>query len=185
MSYRDENTNWRFTVPQAGEVDSAETVTSMLEEVDDALLGPMRKAELISHGSALNPASYTDGADSTYSTAKDNYWTEQEGFNVYVTRAHYHPTQTKVPYAEEAGHAEESDHALRSDVASKLSPGILLNGKLLTGEGASAGEPQVANILLNDIPNAPRVFWGTPEPSENPSLPAVLRRGDIYVKVLA
>lgn len=185
MSYRDENTKWRFTVPQAGEVDSAETVTSMLEEVDAALLGPMRKAELISHGAAINPTPFPDGGDSTYSSSRDDYWTEQEGFDVYVTRSHYHPTQSKVPYAENAGHADEADHAQLADAASKLSPGILLNGKLLTGEGASAGEPQVANIMLDDIPNATRVFWGTLEPSENPSLPTELRRGDIYIKVLS
>lgn len=183
MPYIDENTNWRFTVPQAGEVDSAESVTDMLEEVDDALIGPMRKAELLSSGAALNPASYVDGADSTYSTSADAYWSEQMGRSVYTTQSHFHPTQTKVPFAVESSHATNADSATTAGTASKLSPGINLNGKLLTGEGPNASTPQSVNLVLNDIPDAPRVFWGTSEPSEVTSFTS-LRRGDIYVKIL-
>ena len=120
MAYRDINTLWRFTVPQAGEVDSAESVESMMVEIDNALISPMGKAELTSNGNQLTPSGYTDGSTSKYSTVIDEYWSEQEGRDIYVTRRHYHPTQTRVPHADhadDADHADEADHALDSDHA--------------------------------------------------------------------
>ena len=183
MAYQDTNTVWRFTVPQAGEVDSAESVENRMVEIDQALIGPMNKAELIGNGAELDPADYTDGETSKYSTEFDPYWTEMEGRDIYVTRTHYHPTQEKVPYAEEAGHAAEATHAEYADEAKWLKPGFNLNGHVITGKSADGETPPEHTLVINDIPDAGRVFWGSQEPQNVTSFPA-LRRGDIYVKVL-
>lgn len=267
MAYQDANTLWRFTVPQAGEVDSTQAVTEMLEEVDDALISPMAKAELTSNGAALNPSNYTDGSTSKYSSVVDGYWSSQEGRNIYVTRRHYHPTPDRVPnadsadsatradsadYATNAYHASNADsatsanhattadsaneasHATRADNATRatnadnatsanhattadnatsatraanadnatnaanatraanadnatkagyLSPGFKLNGITITGKPTSGTIAPSHTLKLNDIPDAPRVFWGSQEPSNVSSFPA-LRKGDLYVKII-
>lgn len=174
--YRSENMNWRFTVPQAGEVDSVERVESMLSEIDDALIGPMKKAELTSNGNWINPDAYTDGDSSSYSTVPDEYWSAIEGRSIYTTKSHYHPIPTIVVKSESSNtssFANVSDTALS---AAKLNPGIKLNGKTLTGEIG-----QQVTLTANDIPDVPRVFWG-PNPPSSASV-ASPRRGDIYVQV--
>ena len=183
MAYQDENTRWRFTVPQAGEVDSAESVEKRMVEIDTAILGPMEKAELVSNGDELDPSEYGDGDTSQYSTEPDEYWTDQEGRDIYVTRRHFHPTQQRVPYADEAGHAAEADHAENADWAGYLKPGFNLNGYLITGKSSDGTTPPSHTLKLNDIPDAGRVFWGKQEPSKVTSFPA-LRKGDLYVMVL-
>lgn len=187
MSYIDEGTLWRFTVPQAGEVDSAESVDLMVRAVDSALISPMAKAELVSGGASIDAAEYIDGDTSTYSTQPDAYWSEQEGGDVYVTRRHFHPTPNRVPnadYANEAGHAESATSA---DWAGRLNPGFTLNGILITGESGDGVTPPSHVLHHDDIPDAPRVFWGSGEPVPGGGMvPArsELRRGDIYIKVI-
>ena len=184
MAYIDENTRWRFTVPQAGEVDSAESVERMLVEIDDALIGPMGRAELVDCGGPLNPSDYVDGDTSEYSDEPDAYWSAQEGRPVYVTKRHFHPAQGSVAYADESGSSNESKYAERAEYAGYLVPGFRLNGKHITGKQGDDGSMQSTVIEIADIPDAPRVYWGASEPNDaDIELPR--RRGDIYVKIMS
>ena len=177
MAYIDENTRWRFTAPQAGEVDSAQSVAERLEEVDKALIGPMNRAELLSGGAKLNPATFVDGDSSKYSDAPDEYWSTIEGRPVYTTKTHFHPMPTMVMRSNTADSASYAEGAEHADEAAKLSPGFKLNGKTVTGEGG-----QEVVLGVDDISDAPRVFWGTSAPSSPPVQSP--RKGDIYVQVL-
>jgi len=292
MSYIDENTRWRFRVPQAGEVDSAESVERRMVEIDQSLIGPMNKAELLSNGVNLDASSYVDSETSQYSTSADAYWTRQEGRSIYVTRTHYHPTPDRVPNAD---HADEATHALRADDALRaewagtattqpwettdttiattayvhelverlldgrikvknaehadnadnadwavnaitqswgtndntiattayvnmlltklsdgsikvknaehaddantathakhagyLKPGFKLNGKLITGKSKDGETPPEHTIKQADIPDQPRVYWGTKNPTQYTSLADATKRrkGDIFVKII-
>lgn len=292
MSYIDENTRWRFRVPQAGEVDSAENVERRMVEIDQSLIGPMNKAELLSNGVQLTVSSYVDNETSKYSTSADAYWSRQEGRSIYVTRTHYHPTPNRVPnadHADEATHALNADDALRADwartattqtwgtddttiattayvnmlvsrltdgrikvkeaehaddadnavwaenavtqpwgtnnktiatteyvnmlltklsdgsikvknaehadnsntadyaqCAGYLKPGFKLNGKLITGKSGDGETPPEYTIKQDDIPDQPRVYWGTKNPTQYTNIADATRRrkGDIFVKII-
>ena len=54
MAYKIESTAWKFTAPQRGEVDSAESATEMLAEIDAALLDPGKKGQLTSVGAEVS-----------------------------------------------------------------------------------------------------------------------------------
>ena len=177
MTYMSDKTRWRFKVPQAGEVDSAETVEERMIEIDKALIGPMAKAELLSNGKKLNPNSFIDGYESKYSELPDEYWSTIEGRPIYTTKTHYHPIPSVVMKSNTATNASYAESARKADVAAALRPGITLNGIRLTGESG-----QSATLHIDDIPDAPRVFFGTGNPS-NGAVPSP-RRGDIYVQVL-
>ena len=177
MSYMSNKTRWRFEVPQAGEVDSAESVEERMIEIDKALIGPMAKAELTSNGKKLNPNSFVDGDESKYSDEPDSYWSTIEGRPIYTTKTHFHPLPSVVMRSNQAANATYADSAKRADVAGSIRPGITLNGLKLTGENA-----QSATLLIDDIPDASRVFFGTGKPSSIAM--ASPRRGDIYVQIL-
>ena len=177
MAYLSERTRWRFTVPQAGEVDSAESVEERMVEIDGALIGPMAKAELLSNGNKLTPAAYADGDTSKYSDSPDSYWSTIEGRPIYTTKTHYHPIPSVVLRSNQSESASYAESAAKADVAGRLYPGISLNGKTLTGAGG-----QSVTLEINDIPDANRVFWGASQPSQM-ALPE-LRRGDIYIQTL-
>lgn len=175
--YMSNKTSWRFTVPQAGEVDSAESVENRMVEIDKALIGPMNKAELVSNGRQLIPQSYVDGDKSFYSDVPDDYWSEIEGRPIYTTTSHYHPMPSIVRNSNNAENAGYAARAGNANTANSLTPGFTLNGHVVTG-----ANNQVVTIKHDDIPDSPRVFWGANEPSST-SFPT-LRRGDIYVRVL-
>lgn len=152
VAYIDVNTLWRFTVPQAGEVDSAESVERMMVEIDDALIGPMAKAELTANGAALNANDYTDGSTSKYSTSKDSYWSAQEGRNIYVTRRHYHPTPNRVPNADNAtnaSHAANADHASNADNAANATHASQADNATNASHAANADRATRADRATN------------------------------------
>ena len=175
--YQDENTRWLFTVPQAGEVDSVEAVEKRVREIDKAILGPMEKAELLSHGKKLNPKSFVDGDRSTYSDTPDEYWSTIKGEPIYTTESHYHPIPSVVLRSNQATNASYAASADKANQAGYLSPGFTINGMQVTGR-----DGQSVTIKVNDIPDAPRVFWGSNDP-ENASIGTSPRKGDIYVRV--
>lgn len=170
MAYRIESTAWKFTTPQQGEVDSAQSVTEMLEEVDAALLDPGKKGQLTSSGSEMSIVTDTSSEFYDPGFVYDAYQGK------WVTSLHNHPTPKSVPqadHADEADHAKEADHA---DVASSLSPGGTINSHKFTGV-------ERVVVKTNDIPDATRTFYGTQDPSNYGGFPSKLRNGDIYVKV--
>ena len=175
--YMSEKTKWRFTVPQAGEVDSAESVEARMVDIDRARIGPMNKAELLSNGKKLLPQSFVDGDSSFYSDEPDQYWSSIEGRPIYTTRSHYHPMPTMVLRSNTADTSSYADAAERADRAGYLDPGFTINGKLVTGRNS-----QSVTIRQSDIPDANRVFWGTSDPSS--ATISSPRQGDIYVKVI-
>ena len=158
-----EDTQWKFTAPQEGEVDSAEKKADTLREIDRALPSPDVLSQLTARGT--KPESITD---TSY------VWDPDQG--IYVTTLHSHPLPKSVPYAEKANEANSARTADIADKARMLDPGFSINGKPNNGT-------QNTIIYLNDIPDAPRVFYGTQEPSKNASLPKQLREKDIYIKI--
>lgn len=169
MAYKIESTAWKFTAPQQGEVDSAESVTEMLTEIDAALLDPGKKGQLTSVGAEVSIV--TDKSSEFY----DPTFVYDAYKEKWVTSLHEHPTPKSVPkadHADEADHAKEADHA---DVASSLSPGGTINTHRFTG---------VENVMVmtDDIPDATRTFYGTQDPADYGGFPTKLRNGDIYVK---
>lgn len=168
MAYKDEATDWKFTIPQEGEVDSSENYRRQMHEIDDALLDPDQKEQLTYRGEQA-----ADVTDPTY--VIDEYKTSKAGHPVYATSLHEHPTPKSVPYADEAGYAKEADHALKADEAAKLNPGGSINDKLFTGTEAIVIGP-------DDIPGLNRVYWGTVEPKDFGGFRATLTPGDLYVR---
>lgn len=167
MSYKDSNTNWKFTVPQEGEVDMAQTVRESLEEVDTALLTPDNKAQLNIKGTSSSTIT-----DTTY--VKDTYQTALAGKDVYTTSLHYHPTPKRVPLADLA---TEADHAKNADLATKaqaLTPGGVINGYTFTGV-------ETIQIGIDDIKDAPRTYCGTVEPAQYPGFPDTIVENSLYV----
>ena len=154
------NTNWGFTVPEAGEVDSVQNYANIIEEIDNALISPNNKLQLESEG--------VDQGGTTY----DSYSQK------YVTTLHYHPTPTSVPEADHATSADYATTAGSATTATKLDPGANINGHLFTGESD-------ITIQTNDIPDAHRVFYGTVAPEDFLGFPNVLRNGDLYVRYTA
>lgn len=170
MAYKIESTAWRFTTPQNGEVDSAENVTKMLKEIDDAVLDPGKKAQLTSVGATVGIV--TDKSSEFYdpSFVRDAYKDK------WVTALHEHPTPRSVPQAD---HADEADHAKEADYAKKASvidPGGTINMHRFTG---------VEDVVVrtDDIPDATRTFYGTQKPADYGGFPRKLRNGDIYVQI--
>lgn len=169
MAYKIESTSWKFTTPQQGEVDSAESVTEMLEEIDSALLDPGKKGQLISVGADVSIVTSESSEFYDPSFVYDAYKGK------WVTSLHEHPTPKSVPqadHADEADHAKKADHA---DVASSLSPGGTINGHSFTGV-------EDVVVMTDDIPDATRTFYGTQDPASYGGFPTKLRNGDIYVK---
>lgn len=166
MSYKLSTTNWKFTAPQEGEVDSAENKVKSLQEIDDALITPINKALLESAGKKVSGAS--SGA-----CYYDSYK------KCYVITLHEHPIPPHVP---EADHATEADHAKNADDAlraGKLDPGANINTHLFDGtKDITIGE----NVDMEDIPGARRQFYGKVEPSSYTGFPKKLRDGDFYCK---
>lgn len=163
-----ESTNWKFTAPQEGELDSAENKANTLQEIDDAIITPDEKAQLTGRG---KPSDVIE--DQTYQI--DDYLSEKRGKDTWVTQQHFHPTPDSVP---EADHAKDADHATEADSskeAAKLNPGAKINNHLFDGT-------KDIEIKINDIPDANRVFYGTQEPAQFKGFPKELRDGDIYVK---
>lgn len=168
MSYKLETTNWKFTVPQAGEVDSVENFAKNIQEIDDALIDPGVKAQLMSRGEA-QPIVGQDGE------FRDDTFHYDEYTGKFVTETHAHPTPDSVPNAD---HADEADHAFEADhakIASRLEPGAHINGYLFDGT-------QDITLKTDDIPDANRVFYGTVKPAQFGGFPKVLRNGDLYVE---
>lgn len=169
MAYKMSDTNWKFTAPQAGEVDSAENKAATLKEIDEAIISPDERAQLTGKGEQSSKIT-----DQTYKL--DSYLTKQRNKNTYVTEKHFHPTPTSVPKADKA---TEADHAKKADSAtsaSKLNPGKKINGHLFDGT-------KDITIKRDDIPDVNRVFYGTADPSKYSGFPKTLRNGDIYVKI--
>ena len=166
MAYKLESTNWKFTVPQEGEVDSAENKTKTLEEIDQALITPIYRSLLESGGQKV------EGAPEALC-----YYDDYKG--CYVTTLHEHPIPPHVPeadHATEADHAKDADDALR---AQKLNPGRKINTHLFDGtKDITVGE----DPAMEDVPGARRQFYGTVEPSAYKGFPTTLRDGDFYCK---
>ena len=167
MAYESE-TNWGFTVPQAGEADSSEAFLRHVSEVDAAILTPAERAQLTSGGqqSAVAGDSYV----------RDEYLSGVEGHDVFVTSLHVHPVPERVPYADVAGSVGTSGSADKANSASRLSPGAKINGHLFTGASD-------VTINASDIPGINRVYWGKVEPSQYTGF-GDLTPGDIYIKVM-
>lgn len=146
-----------ITIKEEGQVDSIQSVKTMLDGIGDALILKRDKAELISRGA--------QAGNNTY----DNYQ------GAYVTSLHSHPTPESVPYADEAGHAATATRADSAAEADKLAPGCKINGHDFTG-----AEDIV--ITAHDIERVPKVYWGTVEPSQYSGF-VDLQNGDLYVKV--
>ena len=164
MAYKIATTNWKFTAPQEGEVDSAEKVAAMLQEIDDAIPTPDVLAQLTSRGN--KPAEITDATfvlDNNYNPPR------------WVTNLHSHPLPTRVPYAEAAGTANSAKKADAATTANRLVNSFSINGKSTNGT-------QNVTIRLDDISDASRVFYGTSEP-KNYRFTKALRDRDIYVKI--
>lgn len=167
MSHKDANTKWTFTVPEEGEVDMAQAVTEMLEEIDNALLTPDNKAQLISK--ATTNVAITD---TTY--VLDSYQTALAGKDTYVTSLHTHPTPKRVPLADKA---TEADHAAVADLAHKaeaLKPGGTINDYKFTGV-------EDIDLGIDDIKDAPRTYCGTVEPSLYTGFPTTIIEKSLYV----
>jgi hypothetical protein len=213
MSYKDQGTEWKFTIPSEGEVDSVETYQAHVREVDAALIDQDSKKQLLSRGTRSGKV------------VIDAYQTAQAGKDVYVTELHKHPTPTSVPQADhadeadhalEADHAKEADHAIEasqavklktarkiSDIwfdgtkdivipwvehstrADKLQPGANINSILFNG---------TTDITLYriDIPDMRWTFWGTQPPTDvagtlqtvtEHGRTRTLLPGDIYIRI--
>lgn len=98
-------TDWRFTSPQEGEVDSVEQKQKTLKEIDDALVDPGVKAQLESRGSV--PVDFTDrsgrtvpGVTTPSSPYYDSTFVYDAYQDAYVTDLHKHPTPAHVPAAD-------------------------------------------------------------------------------------
>ena len=173
MAFKDQETNWRFTIPQEGEVDSCEAFRRHIHEIDNAILSPAQKEQLTSRGA---DAIHEDGDG----FERDEFLSGLEGRDVWVTDLHRHPSPEFVPqakYAEEAGRASQADEAARAE---RLSPGFSINGHHTDGNPDTLAGGDVT-IRLQDIPDAPRVFYGTAQnPNGATNLPTELRDGDIY-----
>lgn len=164
MSYKLSDTEWKFTAPQEGEVDSAENKVKTLEEIDDALITPANKALLQSAGKQVAGTKY------------DSY------SGKYVISLHEHATPSHVPLADKATSADSATHATgatSADKAGKLTPGAKINGHAFDGtKNITVG----SDSLMADVPGARRQFFGTVDPPYDKSLPSDLRNGDIYIK---
>ena len=124
MSYRIQDTKWKFTAPQEGEVDSAEKKADTLREIDQAIPHPGILAQLTSRGVSPLVPDVSDPNnlyyDEEFAKTLDETWFYDEYQDKWVTTVHYHPTPDSVPHADhstESDHAKEADH---SDVASRL-----------------------------------------------------------------
>ena len=168
MAYIDQDTAYRFTVPQQGEVDSAESVKEMVEEIDAALIDPGKKAQLESRGESVSFVS------SSASEWHDPGFVLDPYANKWVTNLHSHPTPSAVPYADAAGSTLTSDTAESCTTAKQLSPGFNINGHQTDGKTD-------VTVSIADIPDAQRVFYGTVDPARF-SFPVPPKVGDIYVR---
>lgn len=175
MAYKDDGTRWKFTVPQEGEVDSAEKFRSHVREIDAAIMSPDEKAQLTSRGNQQGATV----SDKTF--VRDEFYSKSEGKDVYVTALHRHPAPSLVPKASESDHAKSADTADSAKVAERLSPGFSINGHRTDGNSDSQGGGDV-NISIADIPDAPQVFYGTVTPDRFGGFPAQIRDGSIYVQ---
>ena len=165
MAYENTDFNWKFTVPQAGEVDSSESMTRMLGEIDAALLTPDERDQLTDQGQGNAEGS-----------TRDDYLSELAGHDVFTTDLHYHSSSIPVQNAQsaqEAGHAALADDA---KTAQKLSPGASINGHLFTGASD-------VTINASDIPGVNKVYWGAVEPSQYTGF-GPLTPGDLYIRVV-
>lgn len=168
MSYKLESTNWKFTVPQAGEVDSVETVAAMMGEIDNAILDPGEKAQITSRGEAQDLVSESGGFP-------DDSFVFDEYTQKWVTQMHSHPTPPSVPSADHADNADHADEADHADRASRLDPGASINGHHFDGT-------EDITLKISDIPDSSRVFYGTVKPDKYGGFPKQLRNGDLYVE---
>ena len=153
MAYKIATTKWKFTAPQEGEVDSAERVADMLQEIDDAIPTPNVLAQLTSRGAKVSGI-----ADSTF-VLDSNYSPPRWG-----TTLHSHPLPTSVPYAESAETAITATTATTAATANRLINSFSINGKATNGT-------QNVTLKIDDISDSHRVFSRTP------------RKYDIYVKI--
>ena len=165
MAYKDASFNWKFTVPQAGEVDSSEGMTRMLGEIDAALLTPDERDQLTDQGQGNAEGS-----------TRDDYLSELAGHDVYVTGLHVHSSSIPVQHAQSAQEAEHATEADSAKVAQRLQPGASINGHLFTGASD-------VTISASDIPGVNKVYWGTVEPSQYTGF-GPLTPGDLYIRVV-
>lgn len=168
MAYKMDDTNWKFTAPQEGEIDSAESVADMLKEVDNAVLSPGEKAQLTSRGNDAEEASSPSSEFYDATFVYDDYKKK------YVTSLHEHPTPASVP---EADHAKEADHSKEADLSEKakaLTPGAKIQGHLFDGT-------QDITLHPSDFPDMHKVYFGTVEPDKFQGFDRELINGDIYV----
>lgn len=152
---------YSVTIRDEGQIDSVQSVKTMLDGIGDALFLKQDRDALVSRGENVG------------NVTLDEYQ------NKYVTDTHYHPTPESVPYADEAGHAATATRADSAAAADKLVPGAHINGHLFTGE-----EGGDITLTAHDIERVPRVYWGSVEPNQYTGF-SDLQNGDLYVKIFS
>lgn len=100
-----QSTDWRFTSPQEGEVDSVEQKQGTLSELDDALLDPGEKAQLVSRGAVPQDVADRSGrmvprVTNSSSPYYDSTFVLDSYQGAWVTNLHRHPTPAHVPAAD-------------------------------------------------------------------------------------
>lgn len=168
---------YNITIREEGQVDSIQSVKTMLDGLGGALIPKGDKDALISAGTNSGNVELDPNYPSPSAAEQVEYG--ENPSRKYVTTAHYHPTSM---WVKNAVHASGATTAGRADVATsadKLAPGANINGHLFTGE---AGHD--ITITAHDIERVPKVYWGTTEPNQYTGF-SDLRNGDLYVKIFS
>ena len=166
---------YAITLRDEGQIDSVQSVKTMLDDIVEALFLKRDKQALESAGANSGNVSLDPNYPSPSADEQTAYG--ENPSRKYVTTLHYHPTPVWVNNAVHASGATLADRAESAAAADKLEPGANINGHLFTGE-----DGHDITLTAHDIDRVPKVYWGTVDPGEYTGF-SDLRDGDLYVKV--